>query len=84
MEEKKVQAEGVAPSADEELERLLRSKVIRAVHARKVSPRALDRRMKKLEKQVEELQTVHALDMSEIVRLRRQVEFLIGHDNQEV
>lgn len=40
----------------------------------------LKRKITKLQKRIEELEFQHALDMSEIVKLRRQVDFLIGSD----
>lgn len=78
------QAEGIKPSADEELARLLRSKTIREVFARQLAPQTLDKHINRLKKDNKELKNMHMLDQSEIVRLRRQIEFLIGHDNTEV
>lgn len=84
MDERTVSAEGFAPSVEEELKRLLQSKVIREVYARKLAPKTLDKQVKQLRKGNRELRQMHYLDQSEIVRLRRQIEFLIGHDNAEV
>ena len=84
MDERTVSAEGFAPSVEEELKRLLQSKVIREEFARKLAPRTLDKQIKQLRNDNKELKQMHMLDQSEIVRLRRQIEFLIGHDNAEV
>lgn len=40
--------------------------------------------IKRLEKKIDELNFQHALDLSEITRLRRYVDFLIGSDSAEV
>lgn len=73
------QAEGTPPSAADELKRLLGSKTIRQVYQRKLSPRTLDKRFEALRKENKKLSQAHQLDQSEIVRLRRQVEFLLDN-----
>ncbi len=77
---KKIEAESVKLSAEEELERLLQSGTIKLVYEREYEPKDVDNAMKNMKKEIEELKYQSFLDRSEIVRLRRQVEFLIGHD----
>ena len=79
-----VVAEGEQPSAEERLERLLQSETIRLVDEGKHTPHDLDSAMRNMKRQIEEMKYQHFLDLSELVRLRRQVEFLICHDNPEV
>lgn len=78
MNEQK-QAEGTPPSAEDELRRLLTSRTIREVYQRRLSPKTLDKRVDELRQANKELKQTHQLDQSEIVRLRRQVEFLLGN-----
>lgn len=75
----------------ERLEILLRSETIRLIDEGRFAPEELDSTLQNLrrtvarqEKDFKELQYQHFLELSEKVRLRRQVEFLMGHDNPEV
>ena len=79
-----VVAEGEQPSAEDRLELLLKSEVVRLIDEGKYTPFDLDSAMRNMKRQIEEMKYQHFLDLSELVRLRRQVEFLIGHDNAEV
>lgn len=75
----------------ERLDYLLRSETIRLVDERKFTPEDLDNTLQNLRHTVarqakdnEALQYQHFLELSEKVRLRRLVEFLMGHDNPDV
>lgn len=67
------------------------SETIRLVDAGKFTPEEVDSTIKNLRHTVvrqakdnEALQYQHFLELSEKVRLRRLVEFLMGHDNPDV
>jgi len=79
-----INAEGYVPSAEEKIAYLMQSETINLVLRGKYKPKEIDSAMRNMKKQIEELKYQSFLDKSEIVRLRRQVEFLIGHDNAEV
>ena len=63
------------------LDYLLQSETIRMIDDKEFTPKDLDNALRNLKKENEDLKYQHYLEQSEIVRLRRQVEFLIGHDN---
>lgn len=75
----------------ERLDYLLRSETIRLVDSGKFTPEEVDSTIQNLRHTVarqakdnENLQYQHFLELSEKVRLRRYVEFLMGHDNPDV
>ena len=75
----------------ERLEHLMTSETIRLVDEGKSKPEDIDNALKNLRRELEkqkkayeEIQYRLFLETSEKVRLRRYVEFLIGHDNPEV
>lgn len=74
----------VTEDTEERLALLLRSETIRLVDCGKFTPFELDSTLRNLRRQLEDRDYQHFLDLSEIVRLRRMVEFLMGHDNAEV
>ena len=71
-------------TAEERLARLLKSETIKLVDSGSYTPKHIDNTLRSMRKEIEKLRKQHSLDQSEIVRLRRYVEFLIGHDNTEV
>ena len=77
-------AEGITPSAEDKIAYLMQSETISLVIRGEYTPKDIDNAMRNMKKQIEELKYQSFLDKSEVVRLRRQIEFLIGHDNAEV
>lgn len=69
---------------EKRLNRLRESKVIRDVDEGRATPFKLDQAVKRMEDKIKELTQLRYMDQQEIVKLRRQVEFLIGHDNPGV
>ena len=61
----------------ERLDYLLQSETIRLINSKDFTPSDLDRAMKNMKAQIEELKYQNYLDKSEIVRLRRQVDMLM-------
>ena len=63
-------------TAEEEMNRLLQSRLIREVYSRRVAPRTLDKQVNDLRKECKELKELRKYDRAEIIRLRRQIEAL--------